>query len=328
MPDRRRERPVPRRRSPYYRATLVAGGVFVGLAIVFPLWLDHVRRHMSQDEPLEAGTSQTGLPGPAVGQAPSKTWVRAGVNDACRAYVYARCNALNIPARDCASVAEKGAAVPRSADMQACRAMVESDLAALARVQPGGAVAEPEAAVAAAAHSPDASEAKDASEAISPAVTAQEGSAPVVTPVPEGPPPAERAERLQRLTELVRDVQRSRSARDFVLSPAGEQARLSEIRRIVEEDGSQELRALYESLRRVESPPSTAPGGLPTVGHSSPNAPLTTPEMEVAARMADAARKAAGLPPTPPPPAYDPSRSLAPSEVPAATSAQPVPVSP
>lgn len=332
MPERRPAggragaRPAQRRRSRYYHASIVAGAVFIVIAAVFPIWWDAVR-HGRDAGTTEGDTDQTPEAAPAPPAPPSGgpdrrpgAWVQAGVNAGCRAYVYARCNALDIPAAGCAPVIEAAARVPPGASMAECRKAVEGDLAAAASVY--GRHEEPPAegpatATALAGTGPDAA----ATPVSSPAAdvpTASLAASEVASPGAAGPSPVERAERLDRLEELVRDVQRSRTARDYVLSPAAEQARLEEIRRIAEWDGSPEVRALYESLRRTGEAPLVAPSSLPSVGYASGDAPSTTPEIEAAARITAAARKEAGLAPRPAPaPVSDPSRSMSPSEVPA-----------
>jgi len=324
--------PKSKGRVRYYKASLVAGSVFVVLAVALPFWIDALRHRdveTVEATPDEAAPAAGAAAAAAVPAQPG-SWVKPGVNEGCRAYVYARCNALEIPAGACATVADMAARVPREVTMDVCRKSVEAELSAAAAVHarrgPEAEAAEQAAPATPAVPATPAAEAATAGSGTD--AEAAPGGPKVVTKtvlIPgEGPaplPPGERAEKLDRLQDLVRDVQRSRSAMDFVLTPAAEQARLDEIRRIAEAEGSPEARALYESLRRAPPPPPPAsPGGLPNVGHADTNAPAQTPEMAAAARISAAARKEAGLPPRPAAPVADPSRSMSPNEVPAASS--------
>ena len=128
-------------------------------------------------------------------------------------------------------------------------------------------------------------------------------------------PPAERAAKLQRMHELVMEIQHAQYTKDYVMTPAAQQARLDEIRRIADQDGSPEAKEIYNALVRQRLPSGPLKAEEPTAT-SVPVSPErtagTTPEMDAAAKLAADASRKAGLPPPVPPPSAMPAAPMPP----------------
>lgn len=339
----RRPRFAPRdpRRARYYKASLVAAGVFVALALALPLWIDHVRRTRDREsfDSLRSW-SPAATPSPA---APAREDRTPGANlpyspesghATCQAYATARCNALGIPPGPCGEVSVAALAVPTTASLAECRKVVEPKLAEAARLH--GTLVESATPVEAAPTGP-------------PPVAAPIGAPPspaaldaTPTPPPPGPPgpeatdatppsqrpslsATERADNLARIHVLVEELQRG--AQNYATPPAAQAARFDELRRRVEADGSEDLRSLYNTLLlqagRTAGVEMPRPGLRADETPMAPAAPgeerarTTTPEMDRVRGMLDEARRQAGQAPGPPPalgPTFPPT-SVDPSAV-------------
>ena len=328
-----RFKPRSQRSIRYYKASLVLGGIFVTIAMTLPIWIEWVRHPTDngpagEEIPVGAiGTPAAATPGSRQlpGQPPPPS-----VNVGCRAYVFARCNALNIPPASCAPAIETSMGVPVGSAMDVCRAAVEMELrtaakeaGTLASAETPGAIApvadavapgEQAAALAAAggAAARDAYTDPGRDPGVDPGSAAAGATAkPDVPPLP----PAERAARLQRMHELVMEIQHAQYTKDYVMTPAAQQARLEEIRRIAEQDGSPEAREIYNALARQRLPSGPLKAEEPTATSVQPSPERTagtTPEMEAAAKLAADANRKAGLPVPPPPPSAMPAAPVAP----------------
>ncbi len=345
-PPPRRPRFAPRdpSRARYYKASLVAAGVFVALALAFPFWVDHVRR--AQDR--ESFDSLRSFSPPVVPKAPAPTtddrtpgarlpYSPESGHATCQAYATARCNALGIPPGPCGEVSAAALAVPSTAGLAECRKTVEPKLAEAARLYgtpaESGTPAEaapPEPAVVA---TPTAGPPPPTGpEAVQTAPPGPAGPAtPEVAPAQPRPvaSPAERADNLARIHVLVEELQRG--AQNYATAPAAQAARFEELRRRVETDGSEELRSLYNTLLLQAG--RTAGIEMPRPGLRASEAPMapaasgeerartTTPEMDHVRGMLDEARRQAGqapgppavVGPTTPPTSVDPSSVEAPA---------------
>ncbi len=288
LPSRRHRFP-PRNpsRARYYKASLVAAGVFVALALALPFWIDHVRRARDREsfEALRSSSPQA-MPGTAAPTRDDRTpgaslpYSPESGHATCQAYATARCNALGIPPGPCGEVSAAALAVPATAGLAECRKTVEPKLAEAARLhgvpaQPGmPAEATPPkpAIVAASTAEPVPPTAAD------PVQTAPPGPAgpalPEVAPVPprRSPSPAERADNLARIHVLVEELQRG--AQNYATAPAAQAARFEELRRRVEADGSEELRSLYNTLLLQAG--RTAGIDMPRPGLRATEAPMTS----------------------------------------------------
>ncbi len=324
------------RRARYYKASLVAAGLFVVLALALPFWIDHVRR--SRDafvvpapvRPVEAPVATA----PPVPKDHLPYSPQAG-HATCQAYATARCNALGIPPGPCGEVAAAALAVPATAGLAECRKVVEPKLEEAARLYKGSGEPEPPAE----AQPPAAQVVAAQPIAPSPSPAREEGVAtepPSGTEVTQSPPrraldPAQRADNLARIYTLVEELQRG--AQNYATAPAAQAARFEELRARVEADGSEELRALYNTL--VLQHGRTAGFEMPKPGLQAREAPMTpaapgeerarttTPEMDRVRGMLDEARRQAGQPtgpppstgPTAPPTSIDPATVQAPAAV-------------
>jgi hypothetical protein len=141
-------------------------------------------------------------------------------------------------------------------------------------------------------------------------------------------PPAQRAERLERALGVLEELQRG--ANNYATIPAAQDARLAEIRALVEAEGSPEARAVFNSLvRRYQPTPAPEPDApvaespRQETGVVTGAAPASTEEMDSVRRLMNDARREAGLPPRAAPDPTDALRDRGPSEAPAAQEYRP-----
>lgn len=355
----RRPRPEPVRRSPTYKASVALAILFLGLALSLPLWLDKVRQPVDRGvldtdladvkampgagprafvPPPPPPVSATAAPrGSASAMAAAMGATDRAVNADCRAYVYARCNALRIEASDCLPIALDAMGAKVEDGMTGCHEVVDGRLkaaAAMAGVREEEPAPSPDVLV-----SPDARVAPggDAGPAGGAASTAgkasasgKPGAAPGAAPGTEPPalPPSQRAEKLEKALVLVEELQRG--ANNYGTLPAAQDARMAELRSLVEAEGSPAAKALYNRLvERYRAAPPPEPGSVvgesprQESGYSDGPAPASTQEMDQVRGLANEARREAGLPPQPAPDPADALRVRSPSETPAAQEYRP-----
>jgi hypothetical protein len=322
-----RYRPRSTKRIRYYKASLVLGGVFVAAAMALPVVIDRVRhaRDLAALDEVASTIPDPPEPEPAAEPAPAGGGARATPSSGCQAYVYARCNALGIPASGCAPAVEAAAAVPAGAPMPACRAAVEEALKEAERVyapaqeEPAAVAVEDTGPAVAAAPvaptaTPDAAVAKD--------VPKEEAAVAAPAPAKEGLSPADRTLLADRMRVLVEEIQRAQATRDYTIPPAAMVARIEELRQIVQAEGSREARAIYEALIRQRQAAPIQQDSAGTVGSFQGSSPTTTPEIDAAQRIVEKARQGAGLPPPASPSSPAPT-SISPSSLPSVESVTP-----
>jgi len=332
-----KERP----KSPYYKASLVLAIVFLALAVSLPFWLDRVRQPMDRgvlDRDLQsvAGSpapSLTTVPPPALpvpGDRPATGAPSTGMNGDCRAYVYARCNTLRIPPAACLPIALDAVKVPLETGLVACREAVDDRLSDAAREagtnvenEPAGgaAVAQPGQDAAASKSAQGGNDGGKAASGRPPATSSVEAAMSTRNPSPEV-----QAEKLAKVLKVLDELQRG--ANGLGTLPATQDARLSEIRGLVEEVGTEDAKKAYNQLReRYVAPPPAKPGA--TVGESprvetgvaAGNAPPPSPESERVRALMNDARKQAGMAPVQAPDpnealrAHSPDEAAAPSSI-------------
>ena len=344
-PPRARPRPfAPKdpRRVRYYKASLVAAAVFVLLALAFPLWLDHVRRSRDRESFDALRSRQPQVEAPVAARAASTAtgqlpYAPSSGNPTCQAYASARCNALGIPPGPCGDVLATALAVPAAGGLSRCRTEIEPKLAEIARVYtPESAVPSPE---------PTGRPPSEEADRV-PAAAMQAGPEPA--PAPKAGPAAaattatpvrpqttlsaeERADNLARIHVLVEELQRG--AQNYATLPAAQAQRFEELRRRVEADGSDEMRALYNTLLLQHG--RTAGLAMPPPGVQASESPVTaatpeegpakgsTPEMDRVRQRLEQVQRESGRPLVPPPAAgagappvsVDPSTAQAPPAV-------------
>jgi len=300
------------------------------------------------------------LPTGAPGTTPPRETIRRPdvVNTDCRGHVYARCNALRIGPRDCVEIAAEAIAVPVEGGHAACLEVVEPLLAARAdpaaaaaasaapgATQAGAAAQAPgtntpapaaEGADGAAAGATDsatgaeapagagegapAGGATPASEGTDAAVPATPAAGPATGGGDSGLSPRERADRLSRMRTIIDEFQRG--TYNYATPPAVQAGRMAELRKLVDEVGTDDAKALYNRmLETYRTPPTVvplepAPGGY--VGDAprvevgvTDRSPTSTPELDTVGAWADAAHREAGLPSPAAEPA--PGQAVAPS---------------
>lgn len=331
-------------RSPYYRASLVLAFVFLVLALSLPLWLDRVRQRVDRGVldrdltsvpatpipvPIPLPAASPASPAGQARGAAAPAAVPPATNVNCRAYVYARCNALRIQPSDCLPIALDAMRVPAETGLSACREAVEGRLTDAAKAAGTGAE---EASPAPAEPVPVPGVPK------APGAPSTAGSPGASSKPPEGPageggaqdskprlPPAEQAAKLAKVLQVLDELQRG--ANNYATVPAAQDARMAEIRALVEEVGTEDARKMYNQLREryVAPPPQDANAPVREAqrvetGASAYSAPATTPELDRVRSMMNDARKQAGLPVVPAPDPNDALRSRTPGEA-AASSA-------
>jgi hypothetical protein len=341
-----------RTKGPYYKASLVLAVVFMALALSLPLWLDLVRQPVDrgvlgrdmkpipgeQPQPLP-GAGNASSPAQAGAQPPSATQPGTTINANCRAYVFARCNALHIESSDCLPIALKAMRVPVETGLTACRAAVQPDIDEAGRLA-ATRDATPEASNdderrepvgrgtgnPAAGTPADIDQRKDdavqrpAPESLQKKVS-DEPVAQAATQDRKELSPAQRAQKLETILGRIEELQYG--VNNYATVPAAQNARLAEIRALVEEVGTAEAESIYKQVAgkiRFKAPPMPDPGNpyreSPRVeaGMSAPTTSRSTPEMDKVRSMANDARRQAGMPEVPPPDPDSALRSRSPSE--------------
>jgi len=341
-----RYRPRDPKRAKYYKASLVAASVFLVLAVLFPFWLDHVKRSRDRAD-IEASAAVSFVPPKTQVAAPVKR-IRSPVatvpysnmpNAGCQAYVNARCNALGIRPGICGEIEGVAARVPSSEGMPGCRKAVEARLKEAASYSmvdekedteaefAGAGDGTATAPLVVAAGGKGTQEEKDSEEKDS----EEQGKQDVdKKKVKEGSgksdlTPAEKADNLERIHILVEELQRA--SLNYSTLPAAQRVRFMELQKRVEKDGSPELRKLYNVLLRQHGRTAwydVGKAGLNATeskrietGSRTEPAPTTTPQMDEVRKMMNQARREAGRP-TGPPPSLGPSSpptSIEPSSV-------------
>jgi len=333
---KRGPRYVPRdpKRAQYYKASIIAGVVFILLAVMFPFWLDHVRRSQDRSD-FEATRDMSLSPEmrtrprltPA-GRTPAGSLPYGGeINAECQSYVASRCNVLGIRPGVCGTIEGMAMKVPIGSGLSGCREEVDQSLDEAAEVYgmrpaPEGPVSGERAVV--------GTQPPQATRTTPTLQVGEEGEATntgqqAVKDTREELPPREKANNLAIIHRLVEELQRA--SQNYGTLPIAQRARLLELRNRVEADGSPELRSTYNLLLKRHGhqagfdsagPGLTASESQRTeVGSREKGAPTTTPELNQVRNMIEEARQNAGMSPATPPTAAQPSppTSIDPSTV-------------
>jgi hypothetical protein len=325
---------------------LVLAFVFLALALSLPLWLDRVR------QPLDRGVldrdfqSVTGAPAPSLSTVPAATGTASGgrpgalapsgvTNADCRAYVFAQCNALRVPPAACLPIALDGVNVPIETGLTACREVVDGRLKDAARSaganvgnEPSGSVAPVSPGTGAAAANPGQpgqDETRNAPVRPTVAAAVAAAAAEAAGAAKNVPPPEVQAEKLAKVLKVLDELQRG--ANNYATLPAAQNARLAEIRGLIEEVGTEDAKKMYNQLReRYVAPPPPPPGAAVAesrrveAGGAGNGAPPPSPEVERVRALMNDARKQAGLAPVAAPDPNEALRSHSPTEAAASPS--------
>lgn len=332
-PGDARFRPRDPKRAKYYKASLVAAGVFLALAMVFPFWLDHVKRSRDQAD-FEAATAVNLVPDRT---APVPSTVQAArapgglpysnrFNAECQAYVNARCNVLGIRPGVCGSIEAVGMKVPLEEGPAGCRKAVEALITEAASIASPPTVTSPASVAAEESEGDGLPPTVTGTPPMGPGMAGTgdaEGKEPAEEPTGEEAgelagtardekkelTPKEKADNLSRVHILVEELQRA--AQNYSTLPAAQQARFVELHNRVEADGGPELRQLYNTLLKQHgrsawygSGPASRKAqesGRVEAGVQEGPSPTTTPEMDRVRGMMNDARREAGMAPQAPP---------------------------
>lgn len=289
-------------RSRYYIASLVMAIVFVGMAIAFPVWLDHTRNRTDM-KVFETDLSE--IEGrPALPVAPDKTAVAprsmqapTGVNQECRSYVLARCNALMVEPRPCMEVVRSAMGVPVDGGMDGCKGVVDPMLMARASGVQGTQV--------------DVAQDIEITDELGvlpgqPAVAgAGEKDDKGKEPERAQPPqrrlaPADEAGWMERMAQLVEEIQVAQN--NYGVSTQIQTLRLQELRRLAAEVDTKEAKELFNMVNDRFAPKDPQRGGeRATESKIVPSkdglGEKTPAEIERARELENLARRRAGLEP-------------------------------
>lgn len=290
--------------------------MFLVLAIVFPFWLDHVKRSQDEADFEAAGEVEyvpRPLPSPASpGAAPGGHLPYSDrANAECQAYVTARCNALGIRPGLCGEIEGVAMQVPLNAGLLKCRDAVEGQLRQAADYAGSARTSMPEPELPA---SPGGSQGRRPASA--PGVRPGEtGGGQAGEPVnrPSGTrkelTPEDKADNLMRVHLLVEELQRA--SQNYATLPASQRERFAELQNRVQADGSPEMRRLFNQLLKQHGRTAwydVGKAGLKAdesqrveAGSGAERVPATTPEMDQVRDLINKTRKEAGLPAKPPP---------------------------
>lgn len=227
--------------------------VFLGLAMVFPIYLDLMRKERGinvvvESEVVEGQKAATPTPAPVIEQ-------KGFTNIQCQAYVAARCNALGMGTRWCGEALTEALKLRNGRSVDDCRVLVEKK------------IVEAFALFSAAAQNRDVVDTSGADTRVSQeesfevrdmlmasapekgVETQKDTSRPTTQDTGTGTRKMSREEQEQNLREIYRLVQEIQiGALNYVTPTPMQIARFEELRKRVEADGSEEVTRLYNDV--------------------------------------------------------------------------------